>query len=223
MEKELIYLLGYFYADGYLYDKRHKYVGLDIIKSDSDNILKYLNKLNMKYTISYRFRTNSKNEQACIKISAKDVNIELFRNILSDKVEMNNIKNYIPESNYPYFLRGFFDGDGCISLTKNHNRIYFYGSKSQNWSFILNIFDSLGIIYNHSINIRKDGRHQSSFICISSKQDCAKLFEYLYPNLIYDFGLFRKYEKLLIGKNSIKRIIKTKKRENTFCVKHYTK
>lgn len=223
MKKELVYLLGYFYADGHLLNKKHKYPVLEIVKSDSENIINCLKKSNIKYTTSYRFRKNSKNEQACIRISAKNTDIELFRSVLADKIEMNNITNYIIKENYPYFLRGFFDGDGCISLTKNHNRIYFYGSKDQNWLFVLNIFDSLNIGYNHSINIRKDGKHQSSFICISNKQDCAKLFEYLYPNCVYDFGLFRKYEKLLIGKNSIKRLIKTKKKGNTFCVKYYDK
>lgn len=223
MKKELAYLLGYFYADGYLLDVKNKYPILEIIKSDCENILHCLNILNIKYTIKYRFRKNSKNEQACIRISAKNLYINLFKNILSDKIEMDNVKKYISEKDYPYFLRGFFDGDGCISLPSRSVRIYFYGSKNQNWSFILNIFDSLNIGYNHTINIRKGGKHQSSFICVSRKYDCAKLFEYLYPNYIYDFGLFRKYEKLLLGKSSIKRVYKNTqaKRLNTFLIKHY--
>ena len=225
MKKELAYLLGYFYADGYLSNKKHKYPILDIIKSDSMTILDCLNKLNMKYTVSYRFRKNSKNEQACIRISAKNSDIDLFRNILSDKIEMNNIKNYIAEEDYPYFLRGFFDGDGCINLLVRSVRIYFYGSKNQNWLFLLNILDSLDIGYNYTINIRKGGKHQSSFICVSRKYDCVKLFEYLYPNFTYDFGLFRKYEKLLLGKNSIKRASRNIKaiKENTFLIKYYDK
>lgn len=225
MKKELAYVLGYFYADGYLSNVKHKYPTLEIVKSDSENILKCLNKLNIKYTVNYRFRKNSKNEQVCIRILSKDLNINLFRNVLSDKIEMDNIKNYICEEDYQYFLRGFFDGDGCINLLPRSVRIYFYGAKNQNWSFVLNIFDSLDIGYNHTINIRKNGGHQSSFICISRKYDCAKLFEYLYPNYTYDFGLFRKYEKLLLAKNSIKRIYKNikAKRQSTFLIKSYDK
>lgn len=206
MKKELVYLLGYFYADGYLFGTKHKYPALSIIKGDSIAILDCLNKLNMKYTVSHRFRTNSKNEQACIKISAKDENIELFRNILADKIHMNNIKNHIAEENYPYFLRGFFDGDGCINISKNNNsRLYFYGSFDQDWNLIFDTLKQLNIKYTYQQIIRKCGKHKSSMICISNKCGINLLYEYIYPSRKFDFGLFRKYEKL----NSIKGGVKS--------------
>ena len=207
MRKELAYLLGYFYADGYLLDVKHKYPILEIVKSDSENILICLNKLNIKYTVSYRFRKNSKNEQVCIRISSKDSNIDLFRCALEDKIKMNNILNTINNFNLSYFLRGFFDGDGCINISKNnHSRLYFYGSFEQEWDLIFNIFKNLNIKYTYQQIIRKDGKHKSSHICISNKWGINLFYEYLYPNREFDFGLLRKYEKL----NSVKSMIKRK-------------
>lgn len=227
MEKELAYLLGYFYADGYL-NRRNGNVGyptLEMIKSDSENIIYCLNKINSIYTISYRFRSNSKNEQACIRILAKDINIELFRNILSDKINMSNILLYINDKDLCYFLRGFFDGDGCISIRKGiSNCLYFYGSFDQDWSLVFDILKNLNIKYTFQQIIRKSGKHKSTHICISNKCGINILYEYMYPDRKYNFGLFRKYEKL----NSIQSLVKKshikfyKEIQNAEAVKIYT-
>lgn len=221
MKKELVYLLGYFYADGSLSPSK-KYPVIELQEEDGNYLFKLAKRQLLTNKFRKRDRKNSSVSQIAFNITSKKYR-KLFENIMSNKIDMNIIKDYISEEDYPYFLRGFFDGDGCICLRKTKSVIYFYGSFDQNWSFVLNILDSLSIKYNHSLNIRKEGRHKSSFICVSSKYDCAKLFEYLYPNCAYDFGLFRKYEKLLISKMSIKRKRPNTKRENTFCVKYYDK
>jgi len=223
MKKELAYLLGYFYADGSLSPSK-KYPVIELQEEDGNYLFKLAKKQLLTNKFRKRDRKNSSISQIAFNITNKKYR-KLFENIMSNKINMNTIKDYILEEDYPYFLRGFFDGDGCI-INRDNSRcsaLYFYGAFNQDWSFILNIFEVLSIKYNYSLNIRKQGKHKSSFICISSKYDCAKLFEYLYPNCIYDFGLFRKYEKLLISKMSIKRKRPNTRRENTFCIKHYTK
>ena len=225
MEKELVYLLGYFYADGYLKKSRqYTYPTLEMIKSDSENILNCLNKLKIKYSISCRFRKNSKNEQICIRILADDKNIDLFRFVIMDKINMLNVLNYINKKDLCYFLRGFFDGDGCISISNTNNRFYFYGSFDQDWSIVFDILKTLNIKYTFQQVIRKNGKHKSTHICISNKCGINILYEYMYPDRKYDFGLFRKYEKL----NSIQSLIKRnhikfyKEIQNAEVVKIYT-
>lgn len=213
MQKELVYLLGYFYADGYLNPKERKgggYPMLEMVKSDSENIINCLNKIDAKFTVSYRFRKNSKNEQACIRISAKDENIDLFRSVLADKINMSNILNFIDHKDLCYFIRGFFDGDGCISIKeknggKGSGRLYFYGSFDQNWDLVFNILKELDIKYTFQQIVRKNSTHKSTHICVSNNFGINIFYEYLYPERIYDFGLIRKYEKL----NSIKGLIKS--------------
>lgn len=207
MNKKLAYVLGYFYADGYLKHTKGKwsYPLLEIVKSDGENIITCLNDLKIKYTKNYRFRKNSKNEQVCIRISTLDKNIELFKNILSDKVNMSNILNYIKATDLPYFLRGFFDGDGCISISKNGVcRLYFYGSFTQNWEAVFTILKKLNIKYTFQQIVRKSGKHKSTHIVISNRHGIDILYEYLYPNRVYTFGLLRKYKKL----NTVKSLIK---------------
>lgn len=221
MKKEIAYLLGYFYADGGLSPNK-KYPKIELQENDGSYLFGLAKNELLTSRFSKRNRSNSVISQIAFGITNKKYR-KLFEDTISDKVNMNNVKNYIEPEDYPYFLRGFFDGDGCICLRQHHSLIYLYGSFDQDWSFVLNIFDSLSIIYNHTLMTRKGGKHKSSFICISSKHDCITLFEYLYPDYKYDFGLFRKYEKLLLNKNSIKRKRLNLKRENTFCIKNYDK
>lgn len=208
MDKKLAYILGYFYADGYLKNIKGKwlYPVLEIVKSDGENIVALLDDLKIKYTKSYRFRKNSKNEQMRIRISTLDKNIELFKNVLSDKINMYNVLNYITDADLSYFLRGFFDGDGCINISKNNScRLYFYGAFAQDWKIIFNVLKKLDIKYTFQQIIRKNGKHKSTHIVISNKYGINIFYEYLYPNRIYDFGLLRKYEKL----NAVKGLIKS--------------
>jgi hypothetical protein len=218
MDKQLAYLMGYFYADGYLKKTKGKWIypALEIVKNDGENIITCLDNLKIKYGKNYRFRKNSKNEQLYIRISAADTNIELFKKILSDKINMSNILNYITNDDLPYFLRGFFDGDGCINISKNNScRLYFYGAFLQDWEIVFNVLKKLDIKYTYQQIIRKNGKHKSTHIIISNKYGINILYEYLYPDRIYDFGLLRKYEKLnmvkgLIKSNHIKKYIDNK-------------
>ena len=207
MKKELAYLLGYFYADGYLHNHKGKYnyPKIEIVKSDGESILNCLNSIGSKYSTRFRFRKNSKNEQVAITIAADDENINLFRNVLSDKINMSNILSTIKHNDLNYFIRGFFDGDGCINIAKNtHARLYLYGSYEQDWSLIFNILKKLDIKYTYQQIIRKNGKHKSSLICVSNRHGINLFYEYIYPDRIYDFGLKRKYDKLNIIKSLVK-------------------
>lgn len=207
--KELNYLLGYFYADGCLCGKTkgYYYPSLEILRSDSHSVIKCLESIKSNFTLKHRTRKNSTKDQTCINILSKDKNINLFKQVMIDKINMKNILSAIDISYLNYFIRGFFDGDGCISISKsNHSRLYFYGSFDQKWDLLFDIFRQLNIKYAYQKITRKNGLHKSSFICISNKHGINILYEYMYPNRVYDFGLSRKYEKL----NSIKNLIKSK-------------
>jgi hypothetical protein len=179
MKKELAYLLGYFYADAHLKDD--KYPVLEVMRSDGDNIIKYLDLLKIKYTIRYRFRKNSKKEQVTITVCQDSKYIKIFINTMKNKLSMNKIYNIIKNKDLNYFIRGFFDGDGCINISKNNScRLYFYGTYEQDWSLIFSIFKNINIKYTYQKIIRKNGKHKSSYLCISNKYGINIFFEYLY-------------------------------------------
>jgi DNA-binding transcriptional regulator WhiA len=218
MIKELAYLLGYFYADGCLSSKtiEKKYnkgfstyyrLTLEIVSTDCEYIKYCLNKLNIDFSIRSRMRKNSNHEQTCFTISTKNELFEVFKNVLSDKTDMSKAFDYIELDYYPYFLRGFFDGDGCIAISKrNVCRLYFYGNYSQLWDSIFKILTFLDIKYTYQQISRKNGNHKSSHVVISNKEGINKLFEFIYPNRIFDFGLYRKFEKLNKVSETIKNV-----------------
>lgn len=207
MKKELAYLLGYFYADGSLYSKtvEKKYnkgfstyykLTLEIVSTDCKYIEYCLDKLNINFSIRTRMRKNSKSEQTCFTISTKNELFEIFKNVLSDKTDMLQAFSYIPLDSHSYFLRGFFDGDGCIFNNSTRASLYMYGSYQQIWTPVTNILNVLDIKYVYQQISRKNGHHKSSHIVISNKQGINKFFEFIYPDRIFDFGLYRKFEKL---------------------------
>lgn len=208
MNKELAYLLGFFYADGYA-SKKTKYrkttkdfidhysVGIEILTSDSESIKYCLDKVGIIYTSSKRFRKNSPREQTAFRISAKEPLRDLFIHTCQNKNNPKKALEVISIEYHPYFLRGFFDGDGCISVSKrNKARMYFYGTYDFIWNPIFDIFQTLDIHYIYQQIVRKQSKHKSSHVFISNKFGIIKLFEYIYPDRIFDFGLYRKFEKL---------------------------
>lgn len=217
MTKELAYLLGYFYADGCLslktvekkYNKGYSTyykLTLEIVSTDCKYIEYCLNKSNINFSIRTRIRKNSKNEQTCFTISTKNKIFEIFKNVLSDKINMSQAFNYIPLDSYPYFLRGFFDGDGCIFNNSIRASLFMYGSYGQIWIPVINILNILDIKYTNQQISRKGGNHKSSHVVISNKDGINKFFEFIYPDRIFDFGLYRKFEKMERVKDMIKSV-----------------
>lgn len=207
MNKELSYLLGFFYADGWIGETYHKLktgpktyysVRLEIVSSDAENIKKLLDSIGILYTSQTRIRKNSDKEQTSFNLSASDPHFELFRVILANKIDMSIPFSKIPSNFHRYFLRGFFDGDGCINIHGNSKRLYFYGSYDQDWSPILSILGEIDAKHTYQKIVRKSGKHKSSHICISNMLGISKFYEYIYPNGVSDFGLHRKYEKLQV-------------------------
>lgn len=219
---KIYYLCGFFYADGYLKSKL-LYPTLEIVEDDGKIISNLLNSANIEYTEHVRKRSNSNRQQMILTIRSKDKYISLFRNIMKDKIKMSKAFDLIPVTKQYLFLRGFFDGDGCISLNKNGgSKLYFYGSYYQNWNPISKILHNQNIKYTYQQVSRKNFKHNSSHIYITNKPGIDALFSYIYPNLKFDFGLYRKYTKLLTSHKNIKRKYYERKHKKTSIKKEYS-
>jgi hypothetical protein len=216
MNCELAYLLGYFFADGSLGTRKsklsdgstkiYKQSRLEVSIEDNFPIKYCLNKCNIIYTIHTRKRKHWK-DQTLFIISKKDKYINHFENILSNKNNMNYIKNIIPENLIYYFIRGFFDGDGSIYLNIKHytKQIVFSGPINYDWSFLLNLLATLEITASSKNTIRKNN-HKYSNVRFTKSCDIITFFNYIYPNGQFDFGLLRKFDKL----DTVKRMGKLK-------------
>lgn len=95
------------------------------------------------------------------------------------------------------WFRGFFDGDGSVSIfPKGHHSITFTGSKNQDWSFISELFNNIGI-EKYKKRIVESRNAFFSQIRITNKRDIKTFQNYLYQDLP-NLSLWRKREKFML-------------------------
>jgi hypothetical protein len=122
----------------------------------------------------------------------------LIQNDYRNKIKSpNKILNKLGVLEKQLWFRGFFDGDGSITIIPNgHHSIAFTGSKFQNWEFIKNLFNEIGI-ERYKERIIKSRNAFSSQIRITNKKDINIFYNYLYQNSL-NIGLMRKQEKFIL-------------------------
>lgn len=107
---EKAYWLGFLYADGY---NSTTYIQLGISSIDINHLRKYRKSLNSTHPISNKKNDNTVN----ITISDKQITKDLTKlGCINNKTYKGKFPNYnqIPQIYMRDFIRGFFDGDGCI-------------------------------------------------------------------------------------------------------------
>lgn len=115
------------------------------------------------------------------------------KNLSPDKIILK-----IPKNLKQYWWRGYFDGDGCISLfSKNKCHVIFSGPINQKWDFVDALFKQLRIKKYRKSKVQSICG-QSSKVCISNRGDCFRFLNYIYQGRMMDkIGLNRKYKKYL--------------------------
>lgn len=207
--EEKAYWLGFLTADGWI-SKSEKtgsgVVGIELQYGDINHLKKFNKSLSGNYQITDRWRP--------CKISTKDSEkkhhscvIRIFSLIMYNALEsigFSNNKSYdfsIPELRQDlvrHYLRGYFDGDGCLCFTNNSFHINFTtASKKLNddVSRILRL-ENFSFSENNYINNFDTCMYK---IEIFSKSDKLRFLDWIYQDAcIY---LDRKYKKYLKVKN----------------------
>ena len=113
------YILGFIYADGNLFNNTLK---IAISEKDKEILEKFKEDIKCNNPILF-IKSNLKNRQDQVSLSITDVDL---RNDLIDKgvIENKTFKivfpsyNKVPKKLIHHFIRGYFDGDGCICVYK---------------------------------------------------------------------------------------------------------
>lgn len=195
--EEKAYWLGFLYADGRVRSFNGTY-GLDLWLSikDENHIFKFKTFLQSDHPIVYR--TNKIKYKSSISISyGVGINV-CSKKIIEDLFRLGCVQNKtyridspnIKEELYRHFIRGYFDGDGCISIKKNYSgKIFKFSSSSiKILEWISDVFKKQDIFFS---DLRKIKNYYELYT--SKKENIYKIYDFFYTNsTIY---LNRKKEK----------------------------
>ena len=199
--KEKAYFLGIFYADGnnYITDKI-KQASLELMLEDIKVIEMLKNKIQTNKPIKFRKAKIDKNnfkikERCGLVLSNKQICEDLYKHGCIPKKTFNlkfPTTESLAEEFYASFIRGYFDGDGCISIGEQ-NKI-----KSSICGYHPFIFSLFEILKKENLNVKfyKNKRIKSfSELYIQGAKDNIDFYNYIYDDS--DLFLNRKKEKFM--------------------------
>lgn len=184
------YYLGLLFADGYNNTEKFD-VSITLIPEDID-ILISLNK---------ELETNKplRKDRKYIKLSIENKKIsKTLNNLGCMKSKTHKIRfPNIPNEYVRHFIRGYFDGDGCITWSKNKLIPQF--SIVGNEPFLIELqkelINNLGLKKTKFIKRHKNRKNNITSLIYGSYGNCIKIYEYLYEDS--KFYLKRKKNKFI--------------------------
>lgn len=193
--EEDAYWLGFIYADGYISDEGT--FELSLKHTDYNHLLKFADYCGFdRSKVVRKQKTNFPNSFRCrIGFATQQLQFNFNKHgIIPRKSLTLEFPKFLNKSLYSSFIRGYFDGDGCISL--------YYGVKgniSRKAVSLIGTEKFLNSILNVikiKRNLGKDKRWSDNTYCISfTKQQGFNFLNYIYKNS--KIHLERKYQLYL--------------------------
>lgn len=198
---EMAYLLGYIYADGNILDCgyiRAKY--LQIVSGDRSSLNRIRSILNSEHKITKHdpIYIGGKNIFR-LKIGSHKIYNDLCKFGLHPSKSLDMIFPDIPKIFISHFLRGYFDGDGCVYLEKSKSRlgriiikrlrvIFTSGSKI----FLEKMLVQLSRLISNKGKIYDSKR---AFQLVFNGEDSVKFFKLIYSQAGKNTFFMRKFLK----------------------------
>jgi len=191
---QMAYTLGYFCADGSMFiNPRGSRYKESIIKIKrmigADNKITQRERKNVNWKTLFSLQMGSK---------------EVYENLLKRGLAANKAKRLalpsIPKKYFCHFVRGYFDGDGCISYgyykredRKKEDFLLMLRFASGSKGFLESLSEGLSLtagLAGGAVLKNKGGFH-----LVYSKKDTMKLFNFMYNRVPAQEYLERKYNK----------------------------
>ncbi len=186
--EEKAYWLGFIVADGCVY--KHT-ITITLHSQDKDHLHKFLDNIKSNHKIYNNYYKDRDKFYPSVSVTHYKLIDDLSRyGVISCKTFKTCFPN-IPTKLQRHFIRGVFDGDGCINKTqKGQLRVHIAGTKK-----LLNSIQKI-LCYNCSLKKTKFGKKNKSYILMyAGNKQIPKIMNYLYNNSsIY---LNRKYDQYL--------------------------
>jgi hypothetical protein len=208
--QEKAYFLGFMFADGNVSKSEHA-MNICLHHQDRDVLNKFSNIIfNNIDEDHFSYADDGKYVNFHV-YSAKFVSNLIKHGCMNCKTFKVSFPKTVPEHLLSHFLRGLFDGDGCLSIGKSKSIICLTGFKpflEEVKEYLIKTISVFVIIsdYNDKTNV--------SDMIIGRNLDMLKMLDYLYKDAtIY---LDRKYNKYMNMKKSITETVEANPQ-------HYTK
>lgn len=190
------YYLGFIAADGHItnYENKMNYLIINIVKSDQEILDGFKKHLFYNGKIYIASKKNGQ-DQSVLRICSDQIKIDInkYINTINKTYKLEWCKN-IPDELMIYFIRGYFDGDGCVHLNKEKGNYFatFVGTE--------NFLKGIKNFYNESCN-NQDGSIKIyktySHLVFGGKYVAKTFLDWLYKDSTEETRLSRKYQKYL--------------------------
>lgn len=217
---EMAYVLGFLYADGNITDavsSRTQYI--KFVSADKDILDKIRRAMKSEHPLSIQPPRLCVHENGLYK-SATVFTLRIGSRIMSnDLIRLGVIPNKsrivcfpdVPHCCLNHFIRGYFDGDGCVSISRARNKVGFLVIKRLSVIFTSGSFvflEQLGRILKSRLFLHQERVYENNraFQLRYSTNDSTEIFKFLYKSCIRDlylkrkFDIFTDYFKLFPGK-----------------------
>lgn len=208
--EEKAYWLGFMYADGYVSSRKYgKCVGLSLSSKDKAHLVKFMKSLHGNVPIhdyvsnsGYASHTEYSRVILCGDTMYK---YAIAQGIVEHKTNIVTAPE-ISQKLVPHFIRGYFDGDGCLTCgMKRHHRgrpgkyceyaVKILGTQSL-LDFIKNFIEKHDVAKINRYYRRKEGQTVLSLELKGNKQ-IKKFLDLIYKNAtIYLDRKYERYQKL---------------------------
>jgi hypothetical protein len=205
-DNQMSYILGFCFADGSLCENS---LSIKIRKGDRE----LLQKINTAMNSTYPIKSNK--NAVRLRIS-NPVIIRDLKNLGLKGTKSKRKFPDVPDEFLSSFLRGFFDGDGWISVRKNRKEICI-GCVSCDYEFLKKLVKRINDKLNLSVNNLRPRKYKTKKGKISVlyqidwySENALNIIRFLYDTLdSNDLYLERKFIKQKIAREIYKKVTKT--------------
>lgn len=203
----MAYVLGFIYADGCVLDAQSSRTQYLMVASNDVEILKLIRELLGSNHPMYRRaprlvkhkdnRIYESKESFRLRIGSREIYQDLIAFGLHPNKSKTILLPIIPTEFWPDFIRGYFDGDGCVSLNveKDANGkemlkrlLIIFTSGSYKFLEALNSILTRELLINEKCIYQSSGAFQLRY----STNDSIKIFKFLYSSCPPELCLERK-------------------------------
>lgn len=186
---KMAYVLGYFAADGSMYKNPRGSCYVSFTSTDIELVELIRKIINVPNNIeAYKFKSRNWKTRYTLQIGSKTA----FNRLLQLDFTPNKSRNlkfpHVPSCLLGHFMRGYFDGDGCIEFgyfkrKQRNNRLskrFSFRLTSGSQAFLNNLATSVIGVAN--IDSGKIYPGKNAYVLAYSRKDMLKLYNFIYPS-----------------------------------------